>query len=72
MEMTSGGRQLKKEEYAVWLAYKILNVNEKDHCGWSKVTSHLVFDAKAGFNCKEIWDFDGHTSDLYLYLHKQE
>jgi len=52
------------------VAFEILEDGEKAPIRWSKVTGHLVFDAKMALKRKARWVLDGHeTPDVIGSAH---
>ena len=53
---------LKKEMYNVGVAFEVLEEGVRAPNGWTKVTSHLVWDVKMDFTRKARWVLDGHKT----------
>ena len=51
-----------KEMTNVGIAFTILNEGKKAPPGWTKASSHMVFDVKMDFTRKARWVKDGHRS----------
>src|SRR5699024_2041559 len=53
---------LRKEMTNNGIALEILNDQQRPPVGWTKVTSHLIFDVKMSLERKARWVLDGHLT----------
>ena len=53
---------LAKEMFNIGVAFEVLEQGQKVPAGWSKVTSHPVWDVKMDYMGKARWVLDGHKT----------